>query len=370
MEKQIMYEKIFEDIKEKISAGEYASGERIPSEKELGEMYSVSRITAKKAMELLAEESFIVRQPGRGSFVNKNIADIIDAPSQVIASRSSKEKIRKRVGVIFDTFGNDFGTELLRSIEQECTKYNFDMLFRCTYGNMVDEVTAIENGIDAEVDGFIIMCAQREVYNSAILKLSLNHFPIVTVDRQIKGVPIPCIKTNNVSAARDLTDKLIEHGNKKICFLTHAFVETSSIGDRYTGFSESIVKNDGVTGVIAKLESYNPAPLDIEKEYSRIDFSEYKKILEEFSDCTAFLTAEYKIAILLKRALEEMRLTKEIATFDSIDTVYRTGREFTLVKQNESMMGRKAVEVLADLMTGKKTEMITDVPYMMRERKV
>ncbi len=369
MEKQIMYEKILSDLKKKISAGEYGPGDRIPSEKEIGEAYQVSRITAKKAMEILAEESYIVRQPGRGSFVNKNIEDVIAAPSQQIPSRMQKPKRRKRIGVIFDTFGNDFGTELLRSIEQECTRRRFDMLFRCTYGNMDDEVMAVQDGLDAGVDGFIVMCAQGEVYNSAILQLSLNRFPIVTVDRQIKGVPIPCIKSNNFAAARELTDKLIEHGNKKICFLTHASIETSTISERYGGFSESIVKNGTVTGVFAKIESYNPAPMDIEKEYGRIDLSEYKKIAEDFGDCTAFLTAEYKIAVLLRRALEETDIKKEIATFDSIETVYRTGREFTLIKQNESLMGKKALEVLTDLMDGKKTEMITDVPYILRERK-
>lgn len=369
MEKQIMYEKIFKDFKDKISAHEYKAGDKLPSEKEIGEIYGVSRITAKKAMEMLSEKSYIVRQPGRGSFVNERIDDVLEAPNQKIAARTGGIKRRKRIGVIFDTFGNDFGTDLLRSIEQECTRKHFDMLFKCTYGSVDDEIMAVQEALDADVDGLVVMCAQGEIYNSAILQLSLNRFPIVTVDRQIKGIPIPCVKTDNYEAARVLTNELIKHGNKKICFLTHASIETSTIGERYGGFSASIVENSDVTGVFAKVESYNPAPLDTEQEYERYDLAEYKKIIREFEDCSAFLTAEYKIAILLKRALEELKLKREIATFDSIETVYRSGREFTLIKQDEYEMGRKAVEVLSGIMEGKKPEKSIYIPFTLRERK-
>lgn len=60
-----MYEKIFDEVKESILTEAYKPGERVPSEKELAETYSVSRITSKKALEMLAAERLIVRKPGR-----------------------------------------------------------------------------------------------------------------------------------------------------------------------------------------------------------------------------------------------------------------------------------------------------------------
>ena len=54
--KQIpLYEQIYEEIREKIEERGYRVGDRLPSEKELSEQYHVSRITSKKAVELLAE---------------------------------------------------------------------------------------------------------------------------------------------------------------------------------------------------------------------------------------------------------------------------------------------------------------------------
>lgn len=48
-----MYEKIFDEVKESILTEAYKPGERVPSEKELAETYSVSRITSKKHLRCL-----------------------------------------------------------------------------------------------------------------------------------------------------------------------------------------------------------------------------------------------------------------------------------------------------------------------------
>ena len=64
-----MYKKIYDDLLEAIEKGIYPPGSKLPSEKELMEQYNVSRITSKKALEMLADRNIIVRMPGKGSFV-------------------------------------------------------------------------------------------------------------------------------------------------------------------------------------------------------------------------------------------------------------------------------------------------------------
>jgi GntR family transcriptional regulator len=65
----ILYLRIKEDIKSKIKSGEYKLHERVPSEMEICEKYGVSRISAKKALDELARDGYIVRMIGKGSFV-------------------------------------------------------------------------------------------------------------------------------------------------------------------------------------------------------------------------------------------------------------------------------------------------------------
>lgn len=56
-------------LREKIISGEFAEGSRLPTESDLVSQYNVSRITVRQALQALAEEGWIERQQGRGTFV-------------------------------------------------------------------------------------------------------------------------------------------------------------------------------------------------------------------------------------------------------------------------------------------------------------
>ncbi len=59
-----------DDIKHEIVTGGYKANERIPSEPELSEIYSVSRITIRRAVEELVGEGYLTKRQGKGTFVN------------------------------------------------------------------------------------------------------------------------------------------------------------------------------------------------------------------------------------------------------------------------------------------------------------
>ncbi len=59
-------------IETQIDAGELAPGDRVPSENELCQQFSVSRMTARRALQALDDEGLLVRTPGLGSFVAKH----------------------------------------------------------------------------------------------------------------------------------------------------------------------------------------------------------------------------------------------------------------------------------------------------------
>ena len=52
-----------------IETGEYPAGSRLPTENELCQKYSVSRVTVRKALDELSHSEFLVRKPGKGTFV-------------------------------------------------------------------------------------------------------------------------------------------------------------------------------------------------------------------------------------------------------------------------------------------------------------
>lgn len=58
-------------LRQKIISGEYAAGDQLPTEAELGEAYGVSRITVRQALSGLESEDLIRRQAGKGTFVTE-----------------------------------------------------------------------------------------------------------------------------------------------------------------------------------------------------------------------------------------------------------------------------------------------------------
>lgn len=65
-----MYKQLKEIIKRNIDNGTYARGQKIPTEIELQDIYHISRITIRKALQELTDEKILERRRGKGTFVS------------------------------------------------------------------------------------------------------------------------------------------------------------------------------------------------------------------------------------------------------------------------------------------------------------
>jgi len=59
------------DLREKITNGELLPGEQVPSLDRLAETYSISRTTARRAIQLLVNEGLVESRPRWGVFVSE-----------------------------------------------------------------------------------------------------------------------------------------------------------------------------------------------------------------------------------------------------------------------------------------------------------
>ncbi|MGG2397783.1 GntR family transcriptional regulator [Pseudomonas sp. SH1-B] len=66
-----LYQRLRDEMLEKIAAGEWLPGEAIPTEAELTRQYGVAVGTVRKAVETLVAEGLLLRAQGRGTFVRR-----------------------------------------------------------------------------------------------------------------------------------------------------------------------------------------------------------------------------------------------------------------------------------------------------------
>lgn len=80
-----LYAVVYYEIKKKIELGEYVSGQKLPTERELANMFGVSLITIRRAIQELTDEGFIIKVQGRGTFVeHQKLQRCIDRDFQIL----------------------------------------------------------------------------------------------------------------------------------------------------------------------------------------------------------------------------------------------------------------------------------------------
>ncbi|AEB06816.1 transcriptional regulator, GntR family [Coriobacterium glomerans PW2] len=65
-----LYQQVMVELKKEIEIGTYEPGSQIPTEAELTRIYSVGRVTVRRAVDELVCQGYLTKQQGRGTFVN------------------------------------------------------------------------------------------------------------------------------------------------------------------------------------------------------------------------------------------------------------------------------------------------------------
>ena len=374
MANEPMYKKIYEDLLDGIKVGTYPPGGRLPSEKELIDMYQVSRITVKKALEILAYRGCILRKPGKGSFVvfesnlekalqNEDIMKVEEISGENEPEASSNQI----VGVIFDSFDISFGCELLKGVEYECRKRGLLMLFRCTYGSKEAENCAIHEMIQNGAKGLILMCSQGEVYNETVLELYMNKYPLILLDREMAGISLPVVTTDNYHASCELVTKLIEDGHKKICFVFHSFMNTTTVKERFNGYRDTMINNqlptdesEWITDTAKNLPNGEEGFLEESESYSKL--MEY---IQNNPDITAYYAVDHALGMILYQMMKNLGVDKEktIAYFDGFEENMDPLPIFPHVMQDQYQMGVEAVRLLTHRLRGDAVTGRENIPY-------
>lgn len=95
--RQTRYQSIAEDLRRRIRDGEFAAGRLLPSESDLSSQFSASRVTVRRALEVLREEGLVASRQGFGWFVaadpvRQSLARLGTIEAQLAAEGAESER--------------------------------------------------------------------------------------------------------------------------------------------------------------------------------------------------------------------------------------------------------------------------------------
>ncbi|WP_194905638.1 GntR family transcriptional regulator [Catenulispora rubra] len=399
MTRPLLYETIVDHLLDELRAGELVPGGRVPSETELAAAFGVSRVTAKSALEVLRQAGIVERLRGKGSFVvpappaldgvtSRDLAERAEdepAPAADAASRSrGRSRNRKpdgdldqAIAFLLPDFSESYGLDLLTSVEQACSEAGIDLVLRRTRGSQREEELAIERLRAAgTVDGLLVFPVHGEFHNASLLRLVLDGFPLVLVDRSLDGIAASTVHTDGVAAAQALTEALIRRGHTEICFASPAPSHTSTIEQRLDGFRRALATHKLGPDAHRLTDLVSTLPGALTTENIRHDVAEVRRFLDAAPQVTAFVASEYNLARVIALAVAEQNTDRratgdqaalpEIACFDSPVDPFAPPR-FLHVRQDQAEMGRRAVELLRAQLAGETTPVRALVPFTVVE---
>jgi DNA-binding GntR family transcriptional regulator len=111
-DRPFLYQQLYDYVLDEIRAGRLSMGDRVPSEMELARLFGVSRITSKKALQMLNRDGIVDRIIGKGSFVAAQLPALesFAAPERVPRSRRAG---RSCIGLVLPAFSPAFEIGLL-----------------------------------------------------------------------------------------------------------------------------------------------------------------------------------------------------------------------------------------------------------------
>lgn len=239
---QLKYQGIYNTIKEQLQNGLYIDGERLPTEKELADTFSVSRPTVTKALNFLKEDGLLSRKPGSGSyaiFKNYNLP---------------KPKL---FGLLIPGLGKgEIFEPICAQISTLSEKNNFSLLWNSSETDPDSVIPTIASTarryIEHKVAGVFFAPLELRPSSDGINKTVIDIFrqadiPVILIDTDYLQFPeqseydLVCI--DNFKSAYIVTMHFLNQGRKRIDFLARPY-SAHTISLRLRGFKSALTDSE------------------------------------------------------------------------------------------------------------------------------
>lgn len=334
----LLYEKITHYLRDKIDKKELCPGDQLPTEMELAEEFGVSRITSKRALEELRVEGLIYRVRGKGSFVAE--PKIEESLTEDVSAGMDYSKVI--VMVIPFSLSNGGVMDIILGASGVTSEKGYILDIKYSKNDLEEERKLLQSLYEKGVGGIIFYPIADGRNLEVMNMLSMDNYPIVSIDRYFESLPISYVVSDNIRGEYEAAKYLLELGHRNIGFITAARLEdATSVRNRYFGYCRAL-KEYGV---------------EIRSDFVRNgDFyeDEVKRSLAEMVEngVTAICCVNDYVAVSVLRYLRDMGVDvpKQVSVigFDNLDFCEMAYVPLSSVEQDLIQIGERAARYLVD----------------------
>ncbi|MBS4197000.1 GntR family transcriptional regulator [Bacillus sp. FJAT-49870] len=341
-----MYVHVLENIKNMIINGEFPVDQPLPSQKEFADIFNTSEITSRRALTELANEGYIFRIRGKGSFIKKIEDD----------EETKKLKI-KRVYFVYpdaplQVLTHRFYQDLMDGIFSSCKEKGIQFL---TW-----KIGENEKLPDDNQAGFIVLPhvqGAQEISVKTLETWKMKEKRLVTVHFYYPHLKIPYVVINNITGGYLATQHLISCGHEKIGIILtgKSFMDINQeFSLRMEGYKSALLQH--------QIE-FDPSYIYIAEGNSETEEMGYKgmKALLSLTEppTAVFATSDYKAIGAIRAAIDSgLKVPEDISIvgFDDISLAKYSTPPLTTFNQNSQNLGKRAVEILVEEYNKKENE--------------
>ncbi|TVQ11763.1 MAG: LacI family transcriptional regulator [Balneolaceae bacterium] len=181
--------------------------------KEVAAVLGVSTMTVSRA---------INDKPNVDALTKKKILDTAKkmgyTPNLVAKSLVSSKTYT--IGVVIPEISHSFFPEVVKGIQEEANKKNYQIFLTNTSDDFETEKKVIDALRAKRVDGILVSSSQTKEDVGYYQKIIASGLPLVFFDRCFENIGASCIGVNDFSASQQITEHLINRGYKRIGYLS------------------------------------------------------------------------------------------------------------------------------------------------------
>lgn len=329
------YKQLAEKLRQKITSGKIGADGRIGTETELARNNQLSRVTVRRAVDVLVNGRLLERRAGKGLYL-----------------RQADGEHPLNIWLVIDNFGRESFVHFSRAAQQNAKAYNFNILPKDGMAQMGENLRLLQEVAgNREVDGAIIVAWHSPEFVEAACEIKKSGKPFVLLDFHNLVTRFPTVVADNYLGGRLVAEHLYGLGHRNLAF----------IGD-YT--SVTVQKRlDGFRDFLAAKELVLPQDRILDVSRTADYFGDWQKLIDSKLEQlfalpkvpTALFASCDRIAQEVYRWCNEHGVgipsKLSLVGFDNEPLSNILG--LTTVSQPFAQMGTRAIRLLKDIVDGK-----------------